>query len=338
MLVSLKRAFPQSRIDWVVRDAFLAAIEAHPDLNEAIAFPRTRLARWWRRPPVALEAARWFGSLRRRRYDLAIDCQGLGRSALITRATGARRRVGPRPAREFAGLAYNVRHCVDGSAHAVDAMLALVRGEGIEPVYDMRLYVAGEERAWWARARDEFGVTGRYAVFAPTARWITKRWPVERWRTLVGHVLERGFERVVIIGAPDEAAQVAGIVPSERNLASRTVDLVGRTGIGGTMAAIAEAGLLVANDSAPLHMAIGFDRPCVGLFGPTEPDRVGPYGRPDAVVRRYVPDGPPVNYRDASRGDALMRLIEVEDVIERIDAVARDPRSDEAPKRASVES
>ena len=338
VLVSVKAAYPEARIDWVVRDAFRATIEAHPDLNEAIAFPRARFARWWRSPGVAIELSRWLGAIRRRRYDLVIDCQGLGRSALITRFTGAPRRVGPRPAREFAWLGYNVRHPVGGSAHTVDAMLELVRGEGIEPVQDMRLYVADDDRAWWARTRDELGVTGRYAVLAPTARWITKRWPIDRWRALTGDLVDRGFDRIVVIGAPDEMTQVQDIVPDNADAAARTVNLVGRAGIGGTMAVIAEAGLVVANDSAPLHMAIGFDRPCVALFGPTDPERVGPYRRPEAVVRGYIPgDGPPVNYRDASRGDALMQLITVEDVLERIDAVMTGPGPRDARERASIE-
>ncbi len=86
------------------------------------------------------------------------------------------------------------------------------------------------------------------------------------------------------------------------------------------MAILEQADLVVANDSAPLHMAVGFDRPCVGLFGPTDPTRVGPYGRPESVVGndRSEPNIAK-NYRDSRLGDSLMRLIEVEDVLTQID-------------------
>lgn len=334
VLVSLESAFPAAQVDWVVRDTFLPIIAPHPALHEAIAFPRARFGGWWRRPTVAIELARWLGALRRHRYDLVIDCQGLGRSAIITRATGARRRVGPRPARELAWLGYNVRHAVDPCAHTVDAMLELIRAEGIEPVHDTRLYAAEEHLSWWARTRAELEVPARYAVLAPTARWITKRWPIERWCAITGALLERGFERLVVIGAPDEAAQVEPLVSGGDD---RILTLIGRAGLGGTMAVIAGAGLVIAHDSAPLHMAIGFERPCVGLFGPTDPERVGPYRRPEAVVRSRLPDdGTPVSYRDASRGDALMRRIETEDVLARVDAVLGG-RPDDARLRASVE-
>jgi ADP-heptose:LPS heptosyltransferase len=125
----------------------------------------------------------------------------------------------------------------------------------------------------------------------------------------------------VLIGAPGERDQVEAIAAGEG-----TVDLVGRITLGQTMAVIGGAGLVVANDSAPLHMAVGFARPCVGLFGPTDPARVGPYGRPEAVVRAANPPGPRsagrVNFKDRRLGDALMRLIEPAAVLERIDSMA----------------
>ena len=125
-----------------------------------------------------------------------------------------------------------------------------------------------------------------------------------------------------MIGGPDEARQVEDLVNPASDTASDIVDLVGRTTIGQTMAVIAGADLVIANDSAPLHVAVGFDRPCVALFGPTDPALVGPYHRPETVVRKYEPrPGETINYRDGKLGDELMRLISVDDVLERVDAV-----------------
>ena len=100
----------------------------------------------------------------------------------------------------------------------------------------------------------------------------------------------------------------------------RIHNLIGKTSIGQTMAIIEHAGLVIANDSAPLHMAVGFDRPCVSLFGPTDPERVGPYGRSETVIRVFQPEpDETINYKDSRLGDSLMRLIEVEDVLKLID-------------------
>jgi ADP-heptose:LPS heptosyltransferase len=236
--------------------------------------------------------------------------------------TRAARRVGFRSARELGWLGYNVRHVIPRDLHAVDAMLALVRAEGVEPIRDMRLYVADADRAWWSRRRDALGAEGPYAVLAPTARWTSKRWPVERWRSAIDGLAARGFERILLVGAPDERSQVRGLVAGARSAGSCVIDLVGETSIGQMMAVIAGAGIVLANDSAPLHMAVGLDRPCVGLFGPTDPDRVGPYRRPEAVVRADGQDSTTsVRYRQRGLDDGIMRRISVSAVLERVDAV-----------------
>ncbi|MHC5112851.1 MAG: glycosyltransferase family 9 protein [Planctomycetota bacterium] len=316
VLASLRRAWPDARIDWVVRDSLAPAVAAHPDLTEVVPFPRTRFAGAWRRPAVAREVLRWAGELRRRSYDLVLDCQGLSRSGLITRATRAPRRVGFRAARELAVLHYTQRVACDPGAHTVDAMLGLVAAVGVEPVRDMRLYVGDDDRGWWDERHAAEGLE-RYAVLAPTARWESKRWPTERWRELAAALPERGYDRIVLVGGPGEERQAAGIAPE-------ALDLVGATTIGRTMAVIAGASLVVAHDSAPLHMAVGFDRPCVGLFGPTDPAVVGPYERSESVV--YAASAPAArSYRHRRADDELMRRIGVDDVLQRVDAVGAEP-------------
>jgi len=328
VLASLRAAYPEARIEWIVRDTFVAAVVAHPALDEVVPFPRSRFAHWWRSPGRARELRQWLRELRQRSYDLVIDLQGLGRSGLMTWATHAPRRVGFAGAPEMAWLAYNVRHIVDRTQHTVDAMLDLVAAEGVEPVRDMRLAVPGDDARWWRERRAEAGLDGRpFAVLAPTARWASKRWPIDRWRDLTGPLLDRGFAGLVVIGAGDEHEQTRGLAPEQSRDADPAgclLNLVGTTSVGQVMAIVAEASLVVANDSAPLHMAVGFDRPCVALFGPTDPSRVGPYRRQDAIV---LPSGPSasVNYRKRRLDDALMRGITLDQVVERIDAVRADP-------------
>ena len=119
VLVSLRKAYPKATIDWLVQADFADAITAHPALDEAVLFPRQRFARWWRNPAVAREMYRWFAGLGKRGYDLVFDCQGLGRSGLITWATKASTRVGFGCAREFAWLGYNVRHPPTSATHTM---------------------------------------------------------------------------------------------------------------------------------------------------------------------------------------------------------------------------
>ncbi len=96
------------------------------------------------------------------------------------------------------------------------------------------------------------------------------------------------------------------------------VNLVGISSIALTMAVIEHSALVTANDSAPLHMAVGFDRRCIGLYGPTDPELVGPFSVPDAVIgARRRPAR--VNYKDLLAGDELIASITPAEVLGRVD-------------------
>ncbi len=361
-MASLRAALPAAHIAWVVQDDFADAVAAHPALNEVIAFPRSRFGRWWKSPGRAGEVRRWFSDLRKRRFDVALDCQGLSRSGLITRATRAPLRIGLRSAREFAWLCYNRRVPEDEQplpAHTVDRMMALLAPLGVAARHDMKLYVPSAAQAWWDErgARLGLSATDPYAVIAPGSRWISKRWPIDRFADLIDPLLRRGFKRVMVIGSPAERDQArplterfgSSVMRIENGAAAGTpdgatiVDLVGATSIGQTMALVAGAGLVIANDSAPLHMAVGFDRPCVALFGPTDPAAVGPYRRAECVVRAFQPKPDErINYKDDKLGDSLMRLISSAMALQAIDRVLtlwpqRDRRAVTAAQAAASE-
>lgn len=290
------------------------AVRSHPCVDEVIAFPRGAWRRWWR-PTVATEAWRWLRSLRGR-FDLVIDAQGLGRSAMMAFATGAPRRVGHSDARELGWLAMNERVQVD-ARHSVDRMLGLLAAIGVEPVPDLRLVAPPECDAWWSGERERRRV-GRYAVLAPTTRWGSKAWPAERWRALVPALAARGFDHAVFLSSKDEREEAGRALPAE-GARERCIDLSGQTTVGQGMSVIAGADLVVANDSAPLHIAVGFDRPLLALFGPTDPSMVGPYGRAACVLRSEEARTWRGSYRDSGLGDRLMRGIAVEDVLRALD-------------------
>src|SRR5690606_35309433 len=125
------------------------------------------------------------------------------------------------------------------------------------------------------------------------SRWAGKRWPIERFDALVAELLDPtdgdvAALRVLVVGGPDEREQCGPLLArSERD--PRVVDLVGKTSIGRLMAVIARAGLVVASDSAAIHMGVGFDRALVGLFGPTRIELVGPYRREGDVLQARAP-------------------------------------------------
>ncbi len=315
MLVSLKRAYPKARIDWLIQEGFEDAIRAHPDLSEVLPFPRKPLGEALRRGRVSV-LRQWLGHLRSHNYDMVIDAQGLFRSGFFAWASGAKHRIGHASARELAWLFYTDRERGAQERHTVDQMLALVATAGAQPVVDMTLYAPPPDRdALDSDDRFSSMHSERYAVIAPTSRWPGKQWPAERFESLVDRLLAEGMiDRVAIVGSPGERDQCIPLL--ERAARDpRVVDLVGKTSIGLLMALIERSALVVANDSAALHMAVGFARPIVALFGPTRVELVGPYGHERDVLQHITPKDT-LSHKDDRAGQTLMRRITVDEVVE----------------------
>lgn len=311
VLASLKHAWPDAEIDWLVQDSFVDAVRAHPMLRRAVPFPRRELGRALKQGRVG-ELRRWLSGLRRERYDLVVDAQGLFRSGFIARASGAPRRVGHRAARELAWLFYTDRERGSAPRHTVDRMLGLVAALGVEPVKDMRLFAPAEDRE--AVVEDERSA-GRFAVLAPTSRWAGKQWPAERFEAVARRLLDAdAVDRVLVVGGPGERGQ-CGPLLARAAQDRRVVDLVGRTSVGRLMAIVERGAIVVGNDSAALHMAVGFDRPIVALFGPTRIDLVGPYGRAGDVLQAVEP-GDRFDHKDARNGREMMERISTDSVVE----------------------
>ena len=319
-LASLRRAFPDARIDWLVQDDFADAVRGHPDLNEVIAFPRRAWRRWWT-PGSLLGVRRFCRSIRGNGYGLAVDLQGLFRSGLFLRASGAERRVGWREAREFAWLGANERHAARGGPDATERMLALLEDAGVRPVREARMHAPADAIEAWRVVRAAAGVHEGFIALAPTSRWTSKRWPATRWKALAERLVADG-RQVVMLGAPSERAQVRAAMP-----AAGAIDLCGAMPLGAWLACLAEAAAVVANDSAAVHAAAAFGRPLVGIYGATDPRAVGPYRRPESVV---APPGVAPSDPHAYRDDRLvqrMELIPVEAVERRLgEEIARGPR------------
>lgn len=319
VLTALRVAYPRAAIDWLVRDTFANAVAHHPALSSVVPFPRARFAR----PAAWPELARWLGALRARRYDLVLDAQGLLRSGAFMLASGAPLRVGHADARELAWLAVNRPARAPRSLHTVERMMALAHAAGApaSAPRDMRLFPPPP----MPHTPDTTAVGKPLAVLAPTSVWPGKRWPHERFADLARQILgSRMAQAVAIVGAPSERDQCR---PFLNALADepRALDMVGATGVGALMNLIARAALVVACDSAALHMAVGLGVPAVGLYGPTDTRLVGPYpgatGGPCLALQapeaaRAVECAGPGLHKRHDLGARLMAMITVEQALD----------------------
>jgi lipopolysaccharide heptosyltransferase II len=230
-------------------------------------------------------------ALRAASYDLAIDAQGLVKSAMLARLAGARRVLGFDRAhlREpLARWAYDDVAAPRGP-HVVDKALALADAAGAPaaaPVFTLVPPAAAREVVTRVRASLGIGPSQPFAVINPGAAWPNKRWPAERFGALAAEIHRRHGWRSIVVYGPGEDALAAGAVAAAQGPAGGAAELAPATGLGELLALLAAASLVVSGDTGPLHLAAALGRPVVGLYGPTDPARNGPWDAADVTVSR----------------------------------------------------
>jgi len=272
----LRRRFPKSHISWMLTPACAGLLRGHPLLDEIILFERKRYGDGWRSPSVARGLFSFARDLRRRRFDLVIDLQGLLRSGWLTWQTRAPVRVGFANARELAWVAYTHRVSVGTmQQHAVERYLSVAEalGCGRAPVE----FPFATDDADRLHVSNLLGGIGAFALLLPGTNWSTKRWPVEYFARLV-EPLKSQHGLATVIGGGNDVLPLASRIPN-------AINLCGQTDLRQLTALLERADLVIANDSGPMHIAAVLNKRLITLFGPTNPVRTGPYQRMDTVIR-----------------------------------------------------
>ncbi len=322
VLHGLRRRFPDAHLAWLVASPFANLIEADPAIDEVIPFDRKRFGRMWYNPVIRWQFAAFVGRLRRRRFDLVIDLQGLFRSGFLTRVSGAGVRIGFAAAREMAGMFYTHKIAAgDPNRHAADKNLDVARLLGFDDTPpDFSIHTTEDDRAHAARLLAEAGVLvksdlrvplaarcqcphgrasrpwhptltspetdaaegDRYAVLVPVTRWETKCWPADRFGKLAKTIKQCHGLGTVLVGGSADIPAGDTAAAASEGTAA---NLCGKTTLRELAALIAGASIVVTADSTPMHMAAAAARPLVALFGPTNPARTGPYARTPDVLR-----------------------------------------------------
>jgi heptosyltransferase-1 len=278
----LKLHRPESEVYWWLEAGLVPLLEDDPDLAGIFRFHRKRWAAPYRWPEM-LSGVR---AMRRHKFDVAIDLQGLARSAIFTWLANAGINLGldnaREGAREGARAAYDrVAHSPDGT-HAVDRYLSVLPLLGV-PVHDRFEWLP--ERPWVSEVvRGKWKPDGhRWVMLLPGARWDNKRWPVENFTELARQLLQLAPElRLGILGGNADRALGSAIAAVDP---ARCLDLTGRTSLPEMVEWIRLSELTITNDTGPMHVAAALRKPVIALFGPTNPAGTGPYGQRENVLQ-----------------------------------------------------
>ncbi|HEY4960854.1 MAG TPA: lipopolysaccharide heptosyltransferase I [Terriglobales bacterium] len=291
-IAALRKAMPKLQVGWLVEERWAELLCAHPferlqprsELKPLVDWVHISNFKDWRKE--LLSGGPWrdmqtaMREVRAMNYDIALDLQGAIRSALATRLSGAKIRIGSTEPREGpARLSYTHPVATQGT-HVVEQALSLASAvAGEELAYEPPAFPQDPATESWA---DRFHSSVGWkplAIVNPGAGWGAKCWPVESYGAVAKALTDRGMGVLVNHG------------PGEEPLAQSVRDASGGTAypmkcsVGELIALTRRASLFVGGDTGPMHLAAALGVPVVALFGPTRPERNGPYATRAIVLR-----------------------------------------------------
>ena len=284
LLPVFKTRFPAAHISWVVNRELADLVNGHPCVDDVLLFDRRGGWREW---------TRLLSELRSRQFDLVFDLQGLLRTGVMTLATRAPIRVGLQTAREGSSLTTNC--VIPDSGKNVPAHARLWRVAEVLALGDVQketqIVVSNSDRDW---ANAILASLPRPVIAVhPGARWETKRWPVEKFASLLDRGTQAWNGSTIILGSGSERPDAARLEQLLGNAVahsarSRVLNLAGHTTLKQLTALLARVDFAVSNDSGPMHLAAGLGTPTLGLFTCTSATRSGPAGSQHELVSTTV--------------------------------------------------
>ncbi len=290
-VASLKHSIPHSKITWAIEPRWRILLEGNPYVDAVLHVDR----RTW----AGVRSA--WRELRAEHFELAVDFQGLIKSALVASVARPDRIFGFASgfARESAATWFYSNKVTLHTQHAVDRNLELAAAAGASSILRTFPLPAGVPEGDLP--------DGDFVLASPLAGWGAKQWPLENYIALAEQLRrECGLPLVLNVSQPIEAPGVSTHVST----------------LAGLIHATRRAAAVVGVDSGPMHLAAALGKPGVAIFGPTDPARNGPYGGTFRVLRSTNAS---TSYRRTAEPDASMREISPAQVLGELEAVLPAP-------------
>jgi lipopolysaccharide heptosyltransferase I len=289
---ALREAFPEAMLGWLIEERWAELLCTLPTPRSGPRSPQRPLVdrihsvntKQWRAAPFSVQTweriAAGLSDLRAARYDAAVDLQGAVRSSLLARWSGAPVIYGSAQPRENLASMFYTRPVIAAGEHVVEQNLSLaeaVAGRSLKmPQIQLPRDQAAEQQC---SARLEKRGIRNFVLLNPGAGWGAKQWPAERYGQVAGQLAEDGLKSLINFGPGEEdmarAVQTASGGATEIFTGSLT-QLIALT---------RRAHLFIGGDTGPMHLAAALSVPVVGIFGPTNPARNGPFGASNVVLR-----------------------------------------------------
>ena len=304
LLPLLRKQFPDAIITFLVNPGTESVLQSNPYLDEVWALPRES---WW-------QQLSFIRKVREAKFDAVIDLTDADRSAFLSFMSGASTRIGYNHEHRWRGKFYTYLVSAHyGSMHMVEYHQQALAGLGIKELVG-KPEVYGEGSGVGQQDEDGFGDFSTkdqsLVLLHPTARYVFKAWPLERFAAVSDWLSGQGL-RVALIGSQSEVLIGQQIVNVSK---SKPINLMGKTHLSQLIVLMKQSVLFIGNDGGPMHIAAAVGCPVLGLFGPTDPAVWGPRGSNVKVIYKGL-DCEDCFYPGCFRGEeSCMRQISVEEV------------------------
>lgn len=277
---ALKQCYPKAHITWVVEPIAAELLRGNPHIDELLIFEKKRcktLAGLMEYLPGFIRR------LRQKKYDVALDLQGLFKSAAIAFLSGAQQRLVYENAREGSAVLGQRIVGPHATGHIIERYLDVVRALGCTVSgVQADIYLTPEEQKEVQELLQQQGIQpgDSFIAFSMGANWPNKIWPPAKVATVIERLTHDG-RRSLLVGGPGDQPLAETVFSG---VTTRPASLVGATTLRQLAGVIKKAAVFVGGDTGPMHLAAALGRPTVALMGPTDPPRNGPYGAKNKAV------------------------------------------------------
>jgi heptosyltransferase-1 len=276
---ALKHEFPSGRVDWMVDPRYVELLDLATCVDRRIGVDPRAIKHGEGRERFR----ETMGELREMDYDAVIDLQGLVKSAMLARSVRGRRTIGfPRKhlREQLARVFYTDAPDPGDATHVIYKNLALLAPLKVDD-RRIRFPLRIPKTATIEQVTSRFQPNG-YVLINPGAAWPNKQWPPDRFGAVAAAIFRDFGWRSLVLWGPGEQEIAHDVVETSMGAAEMSPP----TTISDLVGISRNARLMISGDTGPLHIAGAVDTPIVALFGPTRPDRNGPWGLYDVAISR----------------------------------------------------
>jgi len=320
---SLKSAWPDCKITWLVGEVSADLIKNNPSIDEIIIWSRERFEKSFRDFKFKEALGMWRdlqNKVHGKQYYAVLDIHGLFLTGMIARLINTQRRIGMTGTKELNSL-FMTQTCKPLGRHITDKYLGVLTGLGIQSVdHKMNLVIAEDAKKFAERFLKDHAILPQEKVLVLVlgTTWPTKNWPVASFIEAV-KLLHKDF-RIILCGGKAELELGREV---EMRAGVPVINAVGLTNLLEMAGIIELASVVVAGDTGPLHMAGALEVPTVGMFGPTDPATYVPFGEQHAMLSSALECSYCHKQRCPQGEEKCMRSITPAAVVQKVYAVAR---------------